>query len=56
MPLFLLLPCAGAQVVCAPAVLVGNSAGALAALQAAVAAPDMTRGLMLLDCSMRSAS
>lgn len=33
---------------------VGNSAGALAALQAAVAAPHLLRGLMLLDCSMRA--
>ena len=41
------------QVVCAPSVLVGNSAGALAALQAAVADPAMARGLMLLDCSLR---
>lgn len=41
------------QVVCEPAVLVGNSAGGLSALQVAVAAPGMTRGLMLLDCSMR---
>lgn len=41
------------QVVGGPAVLVGNSAGALAALQVAVSAPQLVRGLMLLDCSMR---
>lgn len=45
--------CCALQVVCEPAVLVGNSAGGLSALQVAVAAPGMTRGLMLLDCSMR---
>lgn len=36
-----------------PALLVGNSAGGLAALQAAVAAPHLVRGLVLLDCSLR---
>lgn len=41
------------DVVQQPAILVGNSAGALAALQAAVDAPQMTRGLVLLDCSLR---
>eukprot|EP00775_Hariotina_reticulata_P007448 gene7448-7658_t len=41
------------QVVQAPAVLVGNSAGALTALQVAVAAPNLCRGLLLLNCTMR---
>jgi pimeloyl-ACP methyl ester carboxylesterase len=42
------------QVVRAPAVVVGNSAGALAALQAAVNAPHLLRGMVLLDCTMRT--
>jgi pimeloyl-ACP methyl ester carboxylesterase len=37
------------QVVRAPAVVVGNSTGALAALQAAVNAPHLLRGLVLLN-------
>lgn len=41
------------QVVRAPAVLVGNSAGGLAALQAAATAPHLVRGLVLLACTMR---
>jgi pimeloyl-ACP methyl ester carboxylesterase len=46
--------CDDLQVVRAPAVVVGNSAGALAALQAAVNAPHLLRGLVLLDCTMRT--
>lgn len=42
------------EVVRAPAVVVGNSAGALASLQAAVNAPHLLRGLLLLDCTMRN--
>ncbi|KAF6254244.1 Alpha/Beta hydrolase protein [Scenedesmus sp. NREL 46B-D3] len=42
------------EVVRAPAVVVGNSAGALSALQAAVNAPHLLRGLVLLDCTMRN--
>jgi pimeloyl-ACP methyl ester carboxylesterase len=50
----LLCVCNGVhQVVQAPAVLVGNSAGALTALQVAVAAPRLCRGLLLLNCTMR---
>jgi pimeloyl-ACP methyl ester carboxylesterase len=41
------------QVVGQSAVLVGNSAGALTALKVAVEAPQLARGLMLLDCSLR---
>ncbi|MBF2098864.1 MAG: alpha/beta fold hydrolase [Gloeomargaritaceae cyanobacterium C42_A2020_066] len=36
-----------------PAVLVGNSIGAVVALQAAVVAPDWVKGVGLLNCSLR---
>jgi pimeloyl-ACP methyl ester carboxylesterase len=41
------------QVVKQPVVLLGNSAGGLAALQTSVTRPDIVQGLLLLDCSMR---
>ncbi|MBE9110079.1 alpha/beta fold hydrolase [Nodosilinea sp. LEGE 07298] len=41
------------QVVGEPAFLVGNSIGAVVALQAAVIAPYQVRGVALLDCALR---
>ncbi|MGD1862399.1 MAG: alpha/beta fold hydrolase [Leptolyngbyaceae cyanobacterium] len=36
-----------------PAFLIGNSIGCVVALQAAVMAPEQTRGVAMLDCSLR---
>ncbi len=41
------------EVVQAPALLVGNSVGAIVVLQAAVAAPDIVKRLVLINCSLR---
>jgi pimeloyl-ACP methyl ester carboxylesterase len=41
------------EVVGAPAFLVGNSIGCIAALQAAVTTPDRVRGVVMIDCSLR---
>ncbi len=41
------------EVVGEPAFLVGNSIGCIAAMQAAVDAPDWCRGLVLINCSLR---
>ncbi len=41
------------EVVGTPAFLVGNSIGCIAALQAAVMAPEMALGVVLLNCSLR---
>ncbi|MBE9137119.1 alpha/beta fold hydrolase [Nodosilinea sp. LEGE 07088] len=41
------------EVVKAPAFLVGNSIGGVVALQAAVMAPDQSRGVVLIDCALR---
>lgn len=42
-----------AEIVGAPAVLVGNSIGCIVALQAAVTAPAQVQGVIMLDCSLR---
>jgi len=41
------------EVVGEPVVLIGNSVGCIAAMQAAVYAPDLTLGVALLNCSLR---
>jgi len=41
------------EVVGQPALLVGNSIGAIVALQSAVLAPEQVRGVALLNCSLR---
>lgn len=41
------------QVIGAPTVLVGNSIGCVVALQAAVNAPELCRGVVMLNCSLR---
>ncbi len=41
------------EVVGEPALLVGNSIGAIVALQSAVLAPEQVRGIALLNCSLR---
>lgn len=41
------------EVVGTPAVLIGNSVGCIAAMQAAVYAPDLTMGVAMLNCSLR---
>ncbi|WP_218079621.1 alpha/beta fold hydrolase [Anthocerotibacter panamensis] len=42
-----------AQVVNAPALVVGNSIGAIVALQAAVLRPELVQGITLINCSLR---
>jgi len=41
------------EVIGEPAFLIGNSIGCIAAMQAAVMAPDQVRGVALLNCSLR---
>lgn len=41
------------EVVGTPAVFIGNSVGCIAAMQAAVYAPDLTMGVAMLNCSLR---
>jgi pimeloyl-ACP methyl ester carboxylesterase len=41
------------EVVGTPAVLIGNSVGCIAAMQAAVYAPELTMGVAMLNCSLR---
>jgi len=41
------------QVIGEPVVLVGNSIGCIAAMQAAVMVPDLAQGVILLNCSLR---
>ena len=41
------------EVIGKPAILVGNSIGCIAAMQAAVDAPDWVKSTVLLDCSLR---
>jgi pimeloyl-ACP methyl ester carboxylesterase len=41
------------EVVGGPAVLVGNSIGCIVAMQAAVMAPELTQGVVVLNCSLR---
>ncbi|MFM7428209.1 MAG: alpha/beta fold hydrolase [Elainella sp.] len=41
------------EIVGAPAVLVGNSVGCIAAMQAAVIAPELVQSVALLNCSLR---
>ena len=41
------------EVVKEPAILIGNSVGCIAAMQAAVYAPDLTVGVAMLNCSLR---
>ncbi|MBL1173811.1 alpha/beta fold hydrolase [Pantanalinema sp. GBBB05] len=41
------------EVVGEPVVLVGNSIGCIAAMQAAIVAPDLTQGVVMINCSLR---
>lgn len=41
------------EVVGSPAILIGNSVGCIAAMQAAVLAPEQVRSVVLLNCSLR---
>lgn len=41
------------EVVGAPAILVGNSIGAIVALQAAVSSPEQVAGVVMINCSLR---